>query len=393
MRKYFVVCIVILLFSFNLYTPLSVWTPILFNVFVLICCFLQEGKLKLLTCFQKNILLLALLLFIFSIFTSIANSYFSAYVYGRLFRIIINTVLLALVVRNIRVDMTICTTALSITLFLHVLSIYLQFIFPDLKPLFYSLLVTEKEFVAFDLRSFGLFSSYDSSGLCLCFTLTLFYCLFLYKSKVIYIVCFIITFLAAFLISRYTMVVACLLFLCMMYIIFVKRRMLFYTVLTPLLILFISISYLLFCEYFVYGDIRVEESYGNSTDILLNDMIVIPTEIMSFVIGTGESIANSDIGYIKLIFMHGILGLSLVLIIHLYVLRYLKNKLDVNKLCDVISFKYIYIVLGLLLLFNCKLLLLYSRGFNDFFFLLAFLLEYNFSINDIYYEKNKISYL
>lgn len=133
--------------------------------------------------------------------------------------------------------------------------------------------------------------------------------------------------------------------------------------------------------------IGVESSYGNSTNALLGTMLVLPDTFEQILVGTGETIETSDIGYVKLIFMVGIIGLGLIIILYIGALNILRNSQIMDEELKLLRC-FVGFVFILLLMMNYKLLYLYSRSVSDMFFLFSMYL-YSRNLYLTEYEKIK----
>lgn len=178
------------------------------------------------------------------------------------------------------------------------------------------------------------------------------------------------------------MVISILSFIVMMPFIFykIKGNVSTYVIFLPILIIVGYSIYIKSSEIIqssITGDVELNSSYGaSSSDILFDDMLFLPENKFSTFFGLAKDPLNSDIGYVKIIFMEGIIGLSLILYTYYYIFKKIKRHMryiDFDKNNDFKILYYFFCTLiVLLLIYNCKLLLLYGRGFHDFFIIVAF---------------------
>lgn len=366
--------------SLNLYSPFSVIVPIIANFFFVTCLFFASSSVKLFSKLEKRIVFLSMIVFLWVLLVSIFNLSFDAYILGKHLRIILNTILICIIVSNFKFKPNHFFYSIGISLFLNVVAVYLQNYLPTTKNLFAIVSGYEKSF--FDLRSFGLFSSYDSTGLSICISLFFFGYLYLYNRKNIFIFLYVIIFISSIYVSRFTMVISILSFIVMMPFIFykIKGNVSTYVIFLPILIIVGYSIYIKSSEIIqssITGDVELNSSYGaSSSDILFDDMLFLPENKFSTFFGLAKDPLNSDIGYVKIIFMEGIIGLSLILYTYYYIFKKIKRHMryiDFDKNNDFKILYYFFCTLiVLLLIYNCKLLLLYGRGFHDFFIIVAF---------------------
>lgn len=379
------VVLLTLLISINLYSPFSVAVPIGFNLFFAFIAFLNSGNNVIFSKLHKIALGLSILLFCWVIIVSIANDVFDDYVIGKFFRTFLNTLLLAIIFKNLNFNSSQFFKAIIIALMLNTVVVYIQILFPSSKELFIGITGFSKKKGI--LRSFGLFSSYDFAGLTTCITMVVLWLGFLFKKKNFFFVLYFIVLLSSLSISRFTMVVSVLVFMGSFYYFYRKKGNYFikYLVLFPLISF---VGYYTFNKFYAFINFSlnsssnedINQSYSTqSTDILLNKMAVLPQDVLSTILGTAKSIDSSDIGYVKIIFMIGIVGLMLILYFYYSLLKNIIIKINNDVTFSSDDKRYLIILLRavvlLLILFNSKLLLIYSRGTNDFFLILLFGIE------------------
>lgn len=366
--------------SLNLYSPFSVLIPVVANFMFVIFIVFASTSVKLFSKFDKIIIFLSVTVLLWVIFVSLFNLTFDNYILGKHLRIVLNTILISVVISNFNFKSYHFLYSIGISLFFNIVAVFLQNYIPTTKNLFAIIAGYEKNF--FDLRSFGLFSSYDSTGLCICISLFFFGFLYLYTMKNIFIFLYLIIFISSIYVSRFTMVVSILCFIVMMPFIFykIKSNISTYIIFLPILIF---VGYYIFSrsseiiKASIAGDVELNSSYGAaSSDILFDQMIFLPESNFSTIFGLAKDPLNSDIGYVKIIFMEGLLGLSFIIYTYFYVFSYLKKKINGgyfnNNVDQKIMYAFLISIIVLMFIYNSKLLLLYGRGFHDFFIIIAF---------------------
>lgn len=365
--------------SLNLYSPFSVMVPLVANLFFVTCLFFSSTTVKLFSKFEKKIIFLSIIVFLWVLLVSIFNLSFDAYIIGKHFRIILNTILITIIVSNFKFKQHHFLYSIGISLFFNIIAVYLQNYFPITKNSFAIIAGYEKNF--FDLRSFGLFSSYDSTGLSICLSLFFFGFLYLYCKKNIFIFLYVIIFMSSIYVSRFTMVISILSFIVMMPFIFymIKGNISTYIIFLPILIIVGYSIYIKSSEIIqssITGDTELNSSYGAaSSDILFDDMLFLPESKFSTVFGLAKDPLNSDIGYVKIIFMEGLLGLFFIFYTYFYIFLHIKKRLNNEYFKrDVdfrVMFSFLTSIIVLMFVYNSKLLLLYGRGFHDFFIIIT----------------------
>ena len=318
----------------------------------------------------KSILKLLVFLLFYTLVVCIVNMSFSSYSIGKPLRLLFACLFFFAISKKIYLySQKEFEYGIIGGLGIHLASIYIQFFKPETKMLFYSFLDTEKEDITnYALRSFGLCSSFDAAGLYLCVLIVLLWIIFKREKKFIYLFFSFITLVGCFLVSRTSMIVSSVFFILLLFSLMKNNRKHFFIATT---LVVIGVFYTWNYAGVILQAIDIEQSYRpESQQYLTGEMIFLPSSIVETIIGTGENAHNSDIGYVKIIYMIGLFGLCTVLLL------YWKTIKQIRYCKKIIPDMYQFMVLFLLLLFlfNYKLLLLYSRGINDLYFLLIFVL-------------------
>jgi hypothetical protein len=257
-------------------------------------------------------------------------------------------------------------------------------LFPSTKDFFGSISGYEKK--DFALRAFGFYSSYDATGLNICLGICLWGLLYFYYRQFVFLILIAISFIATAYVSRFTMIFAVICFLlAFLFIFFSKNQKPSHKLLVPLIVIvaiygFYQYAYPILEATFGLSDNdnEITQSYAiASHNILLNDMVFFPDNLLSTLLGEGIDPKETDIGYVKIVFMIGLSGLLMISSLFLYSFLYFRRKVAIINHDNNIKIIWgVVISLGLLMfIFNTKLLLLYSRGFQDTFTIVIFSLN------------------
>ena len=113
----------------------------------------------------------------------------------------------------------------------------------------------------------------------------------------------------------------------------------------------------------------------------------IPDTITGFIFGTGALPLRSDIGYVKVLFMAGIVGVVMLVIFYIYMISVIKSKSnsnikyqqEYNNPTIINISKAIRIIVALIFLLNFKALFLFARNIHELIIILffAFLADIN----------------
>lgn len=374
------ILLLICLISLNIYNPYSVLSSLIVNALILFFISFKGGFTNRLTKIQKKAILLSFGIFLWSLIVSVVNNNFDAYVLGKFFRVFVSSGFLCFILNNFDFKRKQLITALIFSLLLNTIVVYIQHYFPGTKELFMPVSGFVKKIGEF--RSFGLFSSYDSTGLITCVLMLVLWSNYMLNKSVLNLILYFLTFFSTVYISRVSMLMAVLVFLISARQFYIQRGMFFvkYFIFSPVL-LYAGYKIGMLIYNLVLSSLdkskvsEINYSYStNSFDILLNEMIFFPDNIFSFLIGEGINMKYSDIGYIKIIFMIGFLGLLMITFYYFRLFQLFRIKYIKYRLGELEVFKRDYLlllnVLILMFLFNSKLLLLYSRGFNELFLIL-----------------------
>ena len=335
----------------------------------------------------RSIYLLLIFLCIYTFLVCIANFSFSSYTLGKPIRLIVfYTLFIFISGRLAQYSNKEIAFGLMLALLLHLASVYAQFFIPTLKTIFTSFLRFDDKvdlIIEDPLRAFGLDSSFDGAGLDICILLVLLWLLFKRSRDIKFFLLGCISLLGCFMVGRTAMLVGTIVFVLMLMSL-IKKNKIYFFIATA--IVAIGVFYVWEIVQFYMNNNDVTQSYRPETVTWLTSdrMLFLPESFLGTVFGTGESPSNSDIGYIKIIHMIGFVGLSLVLYLYYSTIKAIKPYKRIDK--DIYMFMLIFLIL--LLAYNYKLLLLYSRGINDVYFLLIFIILRKQSIA---YANNKIS--
>lgn len=359
-------------------------------------CLLFTNSLSKTNKYESYLLRMAFIVLLYTIIISIVNLQFSPYTLGRHTRICI--VLLAFIV-IVNTYLKKKSPKLLINVFitlglLNVCFIFAEIISPTFKEFMYSLMPSGHEFELMPLRASGLCGDFEGCGLinaCLMVLLTQLYIKTKNKGILIFL---IITFASCFFVSRTAMLLGLFVFALNLFFISKNDKKFFWLIIVPVLCaIFIFVVVPIYNQVMDNAigaeGIGVESSYGNSTNALLGTMLVLPDTFEQILVGTGETIETSDIGYVKLIFMVGIIGLGLIIILYIGALNILRNSQIMDEELKLLRC-FVGFVFILLLMMNYKLLYLYSRSVSDMFFLFSMYL-YSRNLYLTEYEKIKCS--
>ena len=396
----------LLLFVFlfcNLYNPLSIYFTLLINLLIL---FSLTKHLKLNSYLNRNVTICTLIVFLLSIFVMTLNFNFNTYVFGKYSRILISSLLIGLICSNINVSLKQIIKSLSFVFLLHIVTVGIQIVYPDISlPMATFFGFGRESEVISDMvfRKLGLSTSYDTAGLIAILAMVLYFFRYYYGGKIVWLIASFISLISCIFISRTGMLVgALLLFILLLYLFFTRhglKRLVAVIGLTSgmciicymiLPILAVTTS---FFDYKTNVDISLGNDYttGTTSGLLggshLNSIRSVPP--LELILGYGidpndvQGMA-SDIGYIKIIYHVGIVGLLCVLWLYFYLFvntlyvskMFRKKNIDIEILS---KFSMLYIMI--MVIFNYNILEMYIRGTHDLLLILFYFIC-NFSLRN-----------
>ncbi len=402
---------ILFLFVFcNYYNPFSVFLTVIINLFLLIA-FAKGRNIRI----DRKILIFSLFILIWSIIIMVVRENVNTYVLGKYFRTTISTFLIMVICSQLRISIKNLTNILAVVFFLHIVAVGFQCIFPQLD-------IPVANFFGFDrestvisqmsIRKMGLSSSYDTASLISVSSMVFFFLWYVEKKKNIYLLISFLSLISTVRISRTGMVIGIILFVVLIIQLYFnskgRKR------LAPILFLFVGLFVLFrfilpiiaastdtFLSNTKYNDIDISNKdytpgtvSGLTTGSHLN---ALKDPLVDLIFGYGIDPNRvygkaTDIGYIKLIYHIGIIGLFIIILLYLYILKtVVKIKTKLLKQTDqymLSSFLIWYILL--ILLINYKSLEMYSRGSHDLLLIIFFVITNNYF--ELRLHSNKVIY-
>jgi len=331
--------------------------------------------------FKKGAIIIyfAVLVTLFSIFTFITTGNIGQFILGRNLRILISSILIVLIFGKIVYSKEQFISVLKFVLFVNVLIVLIQFVFPDSKMIFASLVGYEKKIVPF--RSFGMFTSYDFTGFYCLLSVLVFSLINNKKYKILNNLALLLSIGSCFLTSRLAMAICSLLVIYLIYINrkkirvihiviggFVIAKVLIKYIYLLILVLVVSMPQLGYLFNFpIPNSVGIENSYGiNSASLLIGKMVFMPKSYY-LLFGYGINPEGSDIGYVHLLFLYGLIGTSIILIFYTKIIY--KGLKILKRLKNLELFKTYLFFSILLFVYNYKLTFITASGAYELFIL------------------------
>lgn len=311
----------------------------------------------------------------------------------RHFRALISTVLLGVVFYNLAATRTYSsgqlTNTLIAVLLVNAVVVMVSIALPEIKPLLANLYGFNKSLVP--LRSFGLTAGYDTAGYLCIIGGALSAIAIYYKRNIGYTISFLSFMVAAMFTSRSTMLLVLVLMTSVCAVFLLRGRWTLKVASMSYIIIGVGIAILyvvpLILATFGWGVVEATSAnYTGSfaaTDLSAwkATMWTLPDSPAALFLGTGETIETSDIGYVEIVFMIGIVGLLLVVSIYFYMfmfaMRLRRSASRGELLLDLegwVLLRLLLIVLICLYVFNIKNLYFLTRGYHELIVILFFFL-------------------
>ncbi len=285
------------------------------------------------------VVLTSIIVFYSMIVYILAGSY-DNYVILRNLRAFFSTLLIPIIIYNVPLDKSVILDTVINVLLLHALVVLIQILIPATKLYFGPLYHFDKS-LSNPVRAFGLTAGYDIAGYLCIAGMILVLLSALYKTKNLrYILSATIFGTAVIFTSRVSMVVllATVLFFSALFIIKGSRKLKSIGIISIIAITIVSGYYIIpiITNTITIGTSTAYAhrylSFFAKTDIkaTFNRMWILPNNEWNILFGCGMD-PHSDIGYIKLLFMLGIVGLSLVVGIYLLMLFRILRMLRIRR--------------------------------------------------------------
>ena len=320
---------------------------------------------------------------IYSIFISYAYKFTDTYVILRSIRCLISSVCLGIFLNNYPQKSGFILKVILNVIAIHSIIIVLQIIFPQLQASMMNLTGFDKKIVT--LRAFGLSGGYDSAGyLCIVGLIISIYHL-IYKGvklqSILYTYVFVLAGVftgrsvmfimvpAVVLLNIYLLIKGKILYKAFAVMNFGLGMYLAFTFIIPLLVATLPFLVDLNLNAISSNDTNYSQSFSTDSGETLMEMFFLPDSITGVLFGTGVNPIDSDVGYIKLIFMLGLFGLLITIFVYLYMFFILFNIRKVIKSSanrdDMIIYKSLIWIIICLFFFNIKTLYFMSRNFHE----------------------------
>lgn len=388
----------ILLFLFlfcNFLNPISLIFTLSVNILLIIFTY----KSYPLNYSTLEIVFISFLIFIWSLVIMGVQETFNNYVFFKYLRTFVASLLIIQLSINFSGDLEKVLNALSIIFLLHISAIGLQVLFPilNLPMAFFFQFDREADVItSMGIRNLGLTSSYDTASLISVIAVIFFLVRYQYTNKNIYFIFSALSLLSTMRTSRTGMVMGILLFISLSVYLFIKNKEKSYFL--SFMFFSFGIGFLVFVLLPILASTtegflsetsfnKLDNSNRDYTESTVSGLTtgshlnaINEISPLDFIFGKGidpNEVLNmaTDIGYIKLIYHVGFVGLLGILFLYLKVLIQSINlrKIDPSTNTKILSSFIIWYIV-ILILFNYKSLELYSRGSHDLFLAIFFIM-------------------
>ena len=389
----------ILLFLFvfvNYYNPISVYLTLIINMVLFFLISFNNGSSTIR--FNRYIIVFTFLIFIWAMFIMLVRSNIDTQVLGKYFRVTTSTLLIMAVCNALHITAKQLIDVLTIIFLMHIISIGMQSVFPQLDipmALFFGFGRESTIISEYTTRKMGCSSSYDTAALISVVSMVFFSRQYVVRNKSIYLLFMFLSFLASTRSSRTGMVLGIFFFVVLFIVLFFKSKG--KKRLIPILCLLCGITFSVYVTFPILvhstGLFLLEAEYNNSV-ISTNDyttgtvsaltsthLEAMEVPIFDLIIGFGidpntMSDKSTDIGYVKLIYHVGIIGLLLILLLYLYILRQgiITKKKSEEQSNEFMLSSFLILYILLIVVMNYKSLEMYSRGSHDLLLIIFFVL-------------------
>jgi len=314
----------------------------------------------------------------------------------RAFRALFSTIALGFIFSNIRCDLNKLLNIYVLALLIHAIAIISVILMPEIRPFLDT--YTGYTGKILPIRSCGLLSGYDSAGFLCLLGVILSFSMFVFKGRKgnLYLFSLLIFLMAIFLTGRFSIVLGIMLnFFILAYLLFkgsIKLKVISPVILFMFVLTFVNFVLPLFtsidqlAEYVGHYESSIDfsKSYGvGGYDALTERMWIFPDSFLGLLFGLGID-PPVDIGYVRILFMVGIVGFTILLGTYIYVgvksykifrtsLNHTCNRFTNVKLTSIkVASCVMLMLIVLIFIFNVKLLFFHSRIFYELMIILFF---------------------
>lgn len=333
--------------------------------------------------------------FVYTVFVYFASGFRDDYIVLRGGRAVVITVILGMIFLNLSITLNALIDVMVLALGINAAIMVLQVLVPQTQTYFAPMYGFEAGMRPF--RAFGLTSGYDAAGY-LCVLGVMLTALLIANGyvKFRYVASSILFLASAILSSRSAMVLATVLYayICLVSLVRGTWRLKAFSAVNLCLAGYILYVYILpvlvgsvpfLSDYDRFGaagnGLDISKSFAAGTFENWKTMWVVPPGSWDLLIGEGINPQFSDIGYVKIVFMTGVVGLLLTLLTYAYLvirLRFITGFLTRNfrfekgyKLTKTVINVLLLFVVGILIV-NNKNLYLFSRTYYDIVLIIYF---------------------
>ena len=345
-------------------------------LFVVVLLYSKSSQLYIERKYFLSILLLMVLLG-YSMLLFLISDNGSVFELLRIARALVSSVLLYIYFSFIPFCYQKVVRVIVLMIFLHAVFIVVEMMYPEFKIFMSGLLGNES--VLGSLRAFGLTAAYDTAGAYLIMGMILSYYIWTRSENNIYILLVLFFCAAGFATGRTFMVIGALSFvLIMMHYIFASR----FSSMKLFVLGAISVGFYLFFLYafpvlydaymFVVGGGGINVGYHGSgyyvgTISTLMDQRIVPDSVAGTIFGTGATLIRSDIGYYKVVYTVGFVGVLMYFVYYIVLYSIFSYKISRYDMRMVLIPLFL-----IMLIYNYKMQVLLSRGFHEILVIMLF---------------------
>lgn len=388
---------------FNFLNPISPVLTIIIDVLIMMMAAKSEvvgGRML------SRIVVFCSVIWLWSLIVMLINNNLNTYIFFKYLRMPIMAIIISTCVSKLKFNSDIVLKSLYYLCLVNVLSIWIELYFPSTRDLIAKVLNISRVDAAsfFENRVMGIAGSFESCSIMCILIMIIAYIKYQNKNSLIDLLVIFVAFASMIFVSRTGMLIGAFILIYMLFGLFKASKsyhkiivgsfafsIVFVTVAIMLPILINSSG--LFEEAFETGyALELGEGFGSGTAGELtkgssSHMNILKAPISELILGyginsedfAGKNIAT-DIGYLEFICHIGIIGLALVIILHLFIMKYIissnKRIRRINNMSGVLSINRVNLMyLVVLFVFNYKLMLLFSRGTFELLLILLFASE------------------
>ena len=372
--------ILLFVFIFSQFFTIKLYGLLDIQIIILLAFFLlySQERLPVLSVRYSISILVLTIFFLYSLIVYLISDFPEIFENQRIFRALVASLFLYLIFEIKRFNFYKVSNILIAIIIIHAIFMILEVLFVDFSQAMMSIMQIDIERSNF--RALGLVRSYDASGMFLIIGIILSSAMHRLTSRPRYIAIILFLWSTGFLSGRTFMVIGTVFTLFFIWQYFIRSKLTFKKILFILLFAILGylvwnfassllISTFLFTFYPESGDLKNIGSSNNGYYLgsfsIISYMLSDINNLTEHIFGGGGRLITSDIGYYKVLYSFGVLGLIFTLVYIYSTYLFIKNQITLLDKRFII-----FPLLLLYFIYSFKMQIFFSRGFHEIYLII-----------------------